>query len=94
MLERQHFYCVLECIFQEQCMKLCIFGDIRPIYYLDETWVNEHHFRKYMACEPNVPLGKGRRLMICHIGSANQGFVQLFRSKTKIEDYHNKMNPG
>ncbi|KAG8254929.1 hypothetical protein J6590_105129, partial [Homalodisca vitripennis] len=39
-----------------------------------------------------VPLGKGRRLIICHVGSAKDGFLQeckwVFRSKTSsCSDY-------
>lgn len=75
--------------------------DKRPVYYLDETWVNEHHSLKYGWQDNNesfgvkVPLGKGRRLIICHVGS-NEGFMKdcewVFQSKTNSQDYHDEMN--
>lgn len=52
-------------------------GDSRPICYLDETWVNENHSKKYIwqnSLESGglkVPPGKGKRLIICHVGSAS-----------------------
>ncbi|GFX01266.1 uncharacterized protein TNCV_4582311 [Trichonephila clavipes] len=63
-----------------------------PIYYLDETWVNEGHSEtrvwqdttiksSYEASSSNLtvgltaPKGKGRRLIINHIGS-KEGFVR------------------
>lgn len=76
--------------------------DSRPVYYLDETWVNENHTRKYIWQDSNksgglkVPPGKGNRLIVCHVGSASQGFVKdckwVFRSKTTSTDYHDEMN--
>lgn len=77
-------------------------NDSRPIYYLDETWVNENHSRKYIWQDTTesgglkVPPGKGNRLIVCHVGSATQGFVKeckwVFRSKTTSSDYHDEMN--
>lgn len=55
-------------------------GDGRPIYYPDETWVNENHTRKYIWQDTSesgglkVPPGKGKRLIFCHVGSTSQGF--------------------
>lgn len=76
--------------------------DGRPVYYLDETWVNENHTRKYTWQSSSrsgalkVPIGKGKRLIICHVGSANTGFVKeckwVFRSKKNSQDYHDEMN--
>lgn len=46
----------------------------------------------------NVPIGKGGRLIICHIGSAKTGFMPesrlVFRANVKSfdEDYHSQMN--
>lgn len=41
------------------------------------------------------PTGKGRRLIVCHIGSEN-GFVPggllCFESKKNTADYHDEMN--
>ena len=78
-------------------------ADPRQRVYLDETWVNQNHSKNY-CWESNdgkgglkVPTGKGRRLILCHAGSAS-GFIPeckwLFRSKGKDNnaDYHNEMN--
>lgn len=77
-------------------------GNIR-IFYTDETWLNQNHTRK--QCWQNsdgsgglkVPTGKGGRIIICHAGSAETGFIPqsklVFRSKTKSDtDYHGEMN--
>ncbi|GFY38867.1 DDE_3 domain-containing protein [Trichonephila inaurata madagascariensis] len=77
-----------------------------PIYYLDETWVNEGHSEtqvwqgSYEASSSNLtvgltaPKGKGRRLIITHIGSKD-GFVRdaadIFIGK-KSGDYHEEMD--
>ncbi|XP_055932005.1 uncharacterized protein LOC129962281 [Argiope bruennichi] len=82
-----------------------------PIYYLDETWVNEGHSQSrvwqdtkikssYEVSSSNLtvglsaPKGKGRRLIITHIGS-EEGFVrdaaEIFIRK-KTGDYHDEMN--
>jgi transposase len=73
----------------------------RPIVYLDETWVNQNHSKKYIwqdeACKGGlrVPVGKGRRLIVCHAGSEKFGFVEgaklVFLSKGS-GDYHQEMN--
>lgn len=84
----------------------------RPIYYLDETWVNagETHsrswldttvksshdaFLKGLTTGQKEPSGKGKRLIVLHIGSSD-GFVPggllCFESKTKSTDYHDEMN--
>ncbi|KAJ8913791.1 hypothetical protein NQ315_002697 [Exocentrus adspersus] len=63
----------------------------RPIYYLDETWLNEGHTKQTIWQDTTIrskrqafieglstglknPSGKGRRLIISHIGS-DSGFV-------------------
>ena len=82
----------------------------RPIYYLDETWLNEGHIRNNVWVDDTIksskqaflaglstghkgPHGKGRRLIITHIGSQS-GFVDgclwFFESK-KSGDYHEEM---
>ncbi|XP_049764485.1 uncharacterized protein LOC126092800 [Schistocerca cancellata] len=82
----------------------------RPIYYLDETWVNAGHTRSYVWVDDTInssqraflsglstgskgPSGKGKRLIIAHIGS-KAGFVEgclwTFESK-KSGDYHEEM---
>ncbi|XP_047998733.1 uncharacterized protein LOC125236081 [Leguminivora glycinivorella] len=84
----------------------------RPIYYQDETWINEGHTVNKVWQDPKVlssrqafleglttglkaPSGKGRRLIISHIGS-EEGFVEngllLFESKKNTQDYHKEMN--
>lgn len=84
----------------------------RPIYYLDETWVNagETHSKTWVDSSVNSrrdafmrglttgqkePSGKGKRLIILHIGSSD-GFVPggllCFESKTNSSDYHDEMN--
>ncbi|XP_022183156.1 uncharacterized protein LOC111042762 [Myzus persicae] len=84
----------------------------RPIYYLDETWVNAEDVNSkvwfdktvtsaYMASSEGLstgavnPTGKGKRLIVCHIGSQD-GFVPggllCFESKKNTADYHDEMN--
>ncbi|XP_050443987.1 uncharacterized protein LOC126847646 [Adelges cooleyi] len=84
----------------------------RPIYYLDETWVNagETHNKKWvdstvkssrdaflrgLTTGQKEPSGKGKRLIVLHIGSTD-GFVPggllCFESKTNSSDYHDEMN--
>ncbi|GFY47098.1 DDE_3 domain-containing protein [Trichonephila inaurata madagascariensis] len=84
-----------------------------PIYYLDETWVNEGHSENRVwqdstikkavmkkASSSNLtvgltaPKGKGRSLIITHIGS-KEGLVRdaadIFTGK-KSGDYHEEMD--
>lgn len=73
-----------------------------PVYYLDETWVNQNHSRSYAWESPDstgmkVPIGKGGRLIVCHIGSEKTGFISqcewIFRAKKSADtDYHSEMN--
>ncbi|KAL4153157.1 hypothetical protein QTP88_000990 [Uroleucon formosanum] len=84
----------------------------RPIYFLDETWVNAGEtcskvwidktikslrdaFLKGLSTGPKNPTGKGKRLIVAHIGSTD-GFVDggllCFESKKNTSDYHNEMN--
>ncbi|GFU86228.1 DDE_3 domain-containing protein [Trichonephila clavipes] len=86
-------------------------GKNAPIYYLDETWVNEGYSETrvwydtaikscYEASSSNLtvgltaPEGKGRRLIITHIGS-KEGFVRdaadIFIGKNS-GDYHEEMD--
>ncbi|XP_029055267.2 uncharacterized protein LOC114882555 [Osmia bicornis bicornis] len=84
----------------------------RPIYYLDETWVNTGDCRKKIWRDVNVvsvqdarrqglstgapaPTGRGKRLIVLHIGSADgflPGGLLCFESKTNTADYHDEMN--
>lgn len=77
-------------------------NSLRPIIYLDETWINVNHTKgKIWMCEDSdgkfesplcVPLGKGQRFIVLHAGS-ECGFVPngllLFKSKTN--NYHEEM---
>ncbi|KMQ83557.1 hypothetical protein RF55_19684 [Lasius niger] len=86
--------------------------DGRPIYYLDETWVNagdvsakvwidttikskRDAFLRGLSTGPSNPTGKGKRLIVLHIGST-AGFVPdgllCFESKKNTADYHDEMN--
>ena len=77
-------------------------GDDRPIFYLDETWVNQNHSKKDIWQDSTgrgglgVPVGKGSRLIVCHVGSAKTGFIPeskwVFRSRKSDTDYHSEMN--
>lgn len=78
-------------------------NDVRPVVYLDETWVNQNHTRNYIWHNSEgkegfkVPTGKGGRIIICHSGSSSFGFVNnsklVFRCKSgPSEDYHSHMN--
>ena len=82
------------------------------VVYLDETWVNQNHHKAYGwlpnlkpfgedigedKCPlPNIPSGKGKRLIILHAGSENEGFIEncdlTFVAKEKDGDYHREMN--
>jgi len=84
----------------------------RPIYYLDETWVNAGEttsktwvdktvnsprdaFLRGLTTGQKEPSGKGKRLIVVHIGSSD-GFVVggllCFESKKNTDDYHDEMN--
>ncbi|KAL4112105.1 hypothetical protein QTP88_015953 [Uroleucon formosanum] len=84
----------------------------RPIYYMDETWVNAGDcnsriwvdktvisrtdaFSKGLSTGPTNPSGKGKRLIVVHIGNED-GFVPggllCFESKKNTKDYHDEMN--
>ncbi|KAL4084055.1 hypothetical protein QTP88_029371 [Uroleucon formosanum] len=84
----------------------------RPIYYIDETWVNagdvairvwrdttvessQAAFSQGLSTGAANPTGKGKRLIVCHIGSED-GFVPdsllCFESKKNTNDYHDEMN--
>ncbi|CAI6377542.1 unnamed protein product [Macrosiphum euphorbiae] len=80
----------------------------RHIYFLDETWVNagdctsktwvdttvRSHRDAFLKGAVN-PSGKGKRLIVLHIGSED-GFVPggllCFESKKNTSDYHDEMN--
>lgn len=74
--------------------------DLTNTVFLDETWVNESDSKKRGWTDDSVkgtlgtPIGKGKRLIICHAGSSS-GWVKalplVFESK-KNGDYHEEMN--
>lgn len=81
----------------------------RSIYYLDETWLNagdcvwkdntvlsKHDaFNKGLTTGLPNPSGKGKRLIVLHIGSENgflPGGLLCFVSKKNTGDYHDEMN--
>lgn len=74
--------------------------DIKNVIFLDETWVNANSTKERgwtdgkVDCSLNAPLGKGKRLIICHAGGAT-GWINspplIFESK-KTVDFHEEMN--
>lgn len=74
--------------------------DIENVVFLDETWLNEnvHHDKGWtndtIKGTLKAPLGKGKRLIICHAGS-KKGWISapplVFESK-KTGDYHEEMD--
>ncbi|KAI5640202.1 DDE superfamily endonuclease domain-containing protein [Phthorimaea operculella] len=75
--------------------------DLDNVVFLDETWLNANHTISSTWTDDSaqstskVPMGKGGRLVICHAGSAEKGFIQgnllAFASK-KTSDYHEEMD--
>ncbi|XP_074028603.1 uncharacterized protein isoform X1 [Leptinotarsa decemlineata] len=64
--------------------------DGRKIYYLDETFLNQGHT---VSKGSEALAGKGRRLLITHIGS-DSGFLEnglLILDSNKTSDYHEEM---
>ncbi|XP_022173446.1 uncharacterized protein LOC111035921 [Myzus persicae] len=78
-------------------------NDIRPVVYLNKTWVNQNHTQGYI-CQNlenaeglKVLVGKGAQLIVCHAGSPSFGFVKnsrsVFRCKLgSTKDYHSQIN--
>lgn len=75
----------------------------KPIFYLDETWLNQYHTPSYVWQDSNndgglkVSTGKGAKLILLHIGSAKTGFIPqcklLYKNTKSISsDYHSEMN--
>lgn len=74
--------------------------DMGKAIFLDETWLNENVVKERGWTDGSVkgtlnsPLGKGKRLIVCHAGSA-EGWINapplIFHSK-KTNDYHEEMN--
>lgn len=74
--------------------------DLHNVVFLDETWLNEnvHQDKGWtddsIKATPKAPIGKGKRLIICHAGS-QRGWIDapplVFESK-KTGDYHEEMD--
>lgn len=73
-------------------------NDVRPVVYLDETWINQNHTRGIWqntegTTECIVPTGKTDRIIICHAGSSSFGFVKgsklVFRCTSGSSEDHN-----
>jgi hypothetical protein len=86
---------------------LSISGDERPVFYLDETWVNKNHSEKCIWQDLSrkggfgglrIPPGKRSRPILFHARPAETGFVleskRIFRSRLQMRDsdYHSEMN--
>jgi hypothetical protein len=82
---------------------LRISGDERPVFYLDETWVNQNRSKIQLAgLIEKGRLGscsvKGRRLIVYNAESAKTDFIPeskwIFRSRPQMRDsnYHSEMN--
>lgn len=71
-------------------------GDCTSKVWMDKT-IKSHRdaFLKGLTTGPKNPTGKGKRLIVAHIGSA-EGFVHggllCFESKKNTADYHDEMN--
>lgn len=93
-----------------RCKFLCAMytfhkNDTCPVIYLDDTWVNQNHYRSQIWQNEKetegfkIPTGKGGRLIVCHAGSISYGFIEgaklIFRSKSgSTKDYHNQNECG
>lgn len=70
-------------------------GHVKSRAWLDTTIKNKRHaFHDGLTTGPKVPTGKGKRLIVLHIGS-DKGFVEegllVFESKS-TKDYHEEMD--
>jgi len=83
-----------------QCTNLGPLATLDLYITYDETWVNQNHSIKniWQDSQNNgglkVPVGKGGRFIVCHVGSAHTGFIKeskwVFRLKN-TGDYHGEM---
>jgi hypothetical protein len=61
--------------------QIWVSSDKLPVFYLDETWVHQNHTIKYIWQDSTsngglkVSVGKGSRLIVCHVGSALTRFI-------------------
>ena len=72
------------------------------IVYMNETWVNQNRCTDYMwlpnngSDAPEIPLGKGKRLIVLHAGTRSEGLIDgcdlVFLAKSKDGDYHQEIN--
>lgn len=70
-------------------------GHVKSKAWLDKSIKNQRHaFQDGLSTGPRVPTGKGKRLIVLHIGS-DKGFVEggllVFESKS-TKDYHEEMD--
>lgn len=74
--------------------------DLKTTVFLDETWVNENISHDKGWTDGSVkgtlsaPLGKGKRLIVCHAGSQD-GWIKappLIFQSCKTGDYHEEMD--
>lgn len=74
--------------------------DIDKTVFLDETWVNQNIANDkgwtddILKCTLKTPIGKGKRLIVCHAGSQN-GWIDappLVLESKKTSNYHEEMN--
>lgn len=87
---------LLRCRFLRKMLEV----NIKNTIFLDETWINENTRKDTGWTDGTIkgtlggPLGKGKRLIICHAGGSN-GWISappfVFQSK-KTGDYHEDMN--
>ncbi|CAI6376480.1 unnamed protein product [Macrosiphum euphorbiae] len=71
-------------------------GDCVDRVWIDKTVRSKHDaFNKGLTTGPSNPTGKGKRLIVLHIGS-DKGFLEggllCFESKKNSTDYHDEMN--
>ena len=73
----------------------------REIIYLDETWYNQFDMKTHAWLDESeisgtkAVVGKGKRLLILHAGSANgfiPGALLIMRTDGRSADYHSSMN--
>lgn len=69
--------------------------------FIDEPWLNDNYtvpqswMADTQASSSKIPIGKGGRLIICHAGSASEGFIKscllAFESKS-TKEYQKEIN--
>jgi len=90
----------LQCKFLREICRTREVKDVRPIVYVDETWVIQNHsgsitWQNKVGKEMKVPTGREDRLFVCIAGSTRYGFIQgsklVFRSNIgKTADFNSQ----